>query len=191
MKTSTSLYENIPLPLGEPEQPKIAPMADLNVKIYDAATLNQLSVEAAHTARLRKNLNVHPRLADPIQRLFNAMEPGTYTRPHRHARDSGWEFMLVLRGEFAVLFFDAEGLVLHRVTLSASRGDGAVEIPAYTLHCVVSLRPGTLMFEIKPGPYSPVADKEFAAWAPAEGDAGTADWVRWFETAQPGERAPV
>lgn len=166
-------------------------MARSNVKIYDAATLDQLSVEAARSARLRKNLNVHPLLADPIQRLFNAMEPGTYTRPHRHARDSGWEFMLVLRGEFAVLFFDAEGLVLNRVTLSAPRGDGAVEIPAYTPHCVVSLMPGTVMFEIKPGPYSPVDDKDFAPWAPAEGDADASAWVRWFETAQPGERPPV
>lgn len=158
------------------------------MKIYDAATLNQLSLEAAHSVRLRKNLNVHPVLTDPIQRLFNAMEPGTYTRPHRHARDSGWELMLVLRGEFAVLFFDADGLVLNRIALSAPRGDGAVDIPAYTWHCVVSLAPGTLMFEVKPGPYSPVDDKDFAPWAPAEGASDTSAWVKWFEAAQPGER---
>lgn len=166
------------------------PTVSPDVKLYNAATLDALSVEAAHSARLRKNLNVHPVLADPIQRLFNAMEPGTYTRPHRHARDSGWELMLVLRGEFAVLFFDAEGLVVNRVPLSATRGDGAVEIPAYAWHCVVSLAPGTLMFEIKPGPYSPVGDKDFAAWAPAEGDSCASVWVRWFETVQPGERPP-
>lgn len=161
------------------------------LKFYDAATLDALSAEAARAPRLRKNLNVHPVLEDPIQRLFNAMEPGTYTRPHRHARDCGWELMLVARGAFAVLFFDAEGRVLSRVELRASDGDGAVEVPAHAWHCAVSLKPGTIMFEIKPGPYSALEDKDFAAWAPPEGDARAPAWVRWFETAQRGDRMAV
>lgn len=159
-------------------------------KLYSAAALDALSAEAARSARLRKNLNVHPVLADPVQRLFNAMAPGTYARPHRHARDDGWELMVVVRGAFAVLFFDGEGRALHRVELRAEGGDCAVEIPAYAWHCAVSLAPGTIMFEVKPGPYSPITDKDFAAWAPPEGDARAPAWVRWFETAQPGDRAP-
>ncbi|MBL8259036.1 MAG: WbuC family cupin fold metalloprotein [Candidatus Competibacteraceae bacterium] len=162
-----------------------------DLKLYSAATLGALSAQAAHSARLRKNLNVHPALEDPIQRLFNALEPGTYARPHRHARDGGWELMVVVRGAFAVLFFDGEGRVLSRVELRADGGDCAVEIPARAWHCVASLAPGTVMFEVKPGPYSPLEDKDFASWAPPEGDARAPDWARRFETARPGQRMPT
>ena len=169
---------------------KKKPIVTNDLKLYGVATLNALSAEAARSPRRRKNLNVHPVLADPVQRLFNAMEPGTYARPHRHARDNGWELMVVVRGTFAVLRFDEAGCVLARVDLRAGDGDCAVEIPAHAWHCVVSLAPGTIMFEVKPGPYSPLEDKDFAAWAPPEGDARAPDWVRWFETAKPGEHAP-
>ena len=169
---------------------KKKPIVTNDLKLYGVATLNALSAEAARSPRRRKNLTVPPVLADPVQRLFNAMEPGTYARPHRHARDNGWELMVVVRGTFAVLRFDEAGCVLARVDLRAGDGDCAVEIPAHAWHCVVSLAPGTIMFEVKPGPYSPLEDKDFAAWAPPEGDARAPDWVRWFETAKPGEHAP-
>ena len=55
------------------------------LKLYGADTLRGLSAEAARSPRRRKNLNVHPVLEDPVQRLFNALEPGTYACSHRHA----------------------------------------------------------------------------------------------------------
>lgn len=165
-------------------------MTDL-LKLYTTAILSDLSATAARLPRLRKNLNVHLKLADPIQRLFNAMEPGTYARPHCHARDDGWELMVVVRGAFAVLLFDSAGTVLQRVDLRANDGDCAVEIPARAWHCVASLAPGTVMFEVKPGPYSPLDDKDFASWAPPEGDPRASGWVRWFEIAKSGERRPA
>ncbi len=161
-----------------------------DLKLYDAATLNALSTVAARSPRRRKNLNLHPVLEDPVQRLFNALEPGTYVHPHRHARDCGWELMVAVRGAFAVLRFDGGGRVLARAELRAG-GDCAVEIPAHVWHGVVCLVPGTIMFEVKPGPYSAIEDKDFATWAPSEGDPRAPDWVCWFETAQPGDRAPV
>ena len=162
-----------------------------DLKIYPAATLDALSAEAARLPRRRKNLNVHPVLEDPVQRLFNALEPGTYARPHRHARDHGWELMVVVRGAFSVLHFDDAGRVLARADLHAGDGDCAVEIPAHAWHSVVSLAPHTILFEIKPGPYSPIEDKDFAAWAPPEGDPLAPGWVRWFEAAKPGDPAPA
>ena len=45
------------------------------LKLYGADTLRGLSAEAARSPRRRKNLNVHPVLEDPVQRLFNALEP--------------------------------------------------------------------------------------------------------------------
>ncbi|MEW6037931.1 MAG: WbuC family cupin fold metalloprotein [Pseudomonadota bacterium] len=160
----------------------------VDLKLVTAAMLSGLSEEAARSARLRKNLNVHPVLEDPVQRLFNALEPGTYARPHRHSRPDGWELMVVVRGAFSVLRFDDHGRVAERVDLRAKGGDCAVEIPAGAWHAVVSREAGTVMFEVKPGPYSPVADKDFAAWAPEEGSADAAALLRRLESAQPGDR---
>jgi hypothetical protein len=39
-------------------------------------------------------------------------------------------------------------------------------------HGFVALEPDTLIYEVKPGPWSAATDKSFAPWAPAEGDPG-------------------
>lgn len=151
--------------------------------------LQALSRKAISLPRGRANLNVHPRLDDPVQRLFNAMEPGTYVRPHRHARPNGWELMMVVSGRFAILLFDDSGQVTERFELGVS-AITAVEIPAFTWHAVVSLWPGTVMFEVKPGPYAPLTDKDFARWAPEECAADYRRFVEWYVAAQPGDRSP-
>ncbi|CAI8782731.1 WbuC family cupin fold metalloprotein [Methylocaldum szegediense] len=161
------------------------------LKTISDKQLIRLMGEASASPRLRKNLNIHSDYDDPIQRLFNAMEPGTYVRPHRHARPNGWELMLAVRGAFSIISFDDQGTVLERVDLSAAGGDIAAEIPPYTWHAIVVLAPETVMFEVKPGPYSPVEDKDFAAWAPEEGDPDAERVVAWYEVARPGERLPL
>lgn len=140
--------------------------------------------------RLRKNLNMHATLEARVQRLFNAMEPGTYIRPHRHARANGWELMLAVHGRFAILIFDDRGKVIDRFELSPITGSVAVEIPAQAWHTVVSLESGTVMFEIKEGPYTPVEDKDFACWAPQEAELRTPSFTAWFSKARPGETPP-
>jgi len=159
-------------------------------KIVGELDLSNLSHAAASLPRRRKNLNLHPVLEDPVQRLFNAMAPGTYVRPHRHDRPNGWEIMLAVRGAFSILIFDDAGAVLERIDLGAAHGATAVEIPARAWHTVVVMDPDTVMFEVKPGPYSPLGDKDFAAWAPLEGEAGTERFVAWYEAAVPGEKPP-
>jgi len=157
--------------------------------IISGERIEQLSGTAAASPRRRQNLNVHPVLEDPIQRLFNAMEPGTYVRPHRHARDLGWELMMAARGAFSILTFDDDGTVLERADLGAATGQSlAAEIPPFTWHAVVVTAPGTVMFEVKPGPYCPVSDKHFAAWAPEEGDPAAEHYVTWYGRARPGDR---
>jgi cupin fold WbuC family metalloprotein len=162
-----------------------------DLKLISDKQLYRLSAEAAATPRLRKNLNLHPVPEDPVQRLFNAMEPGTYVRPHRHTRAKGWELMLAVRGAFSILVFDERGQVLDRADLSAVGGVTAIEIPAHTWHAAVVLAPETVMFEVKPGPYSPVEDKDFAAWAPLEGEALADRFVTWYESAKPGDKPPI
>ena len=58
-------------------------------------------------------------------------------------------------------------------------------------HSVAALSADTVLFELKPGPYSPIDDKDFAEWAPAEGEPGCDRLSAWFTTAQQGDGPPV
>ena len=40
---------------------------------------------------------------------------------------------------------------------------------------------------MKPGPYEPELDKEFADWAPVDGDPAADLFLKWLESAEPGE----
>ncbi|UGA40554.1 WbuC family cupin fold metalloprotein [Chromobacterium haemolyticum] len=149
-------------------------------------TLNQqdlaaLSAKAACAPRLRANQNFHAQLEDPIQRLAIAMEPDTYVRPHRH--DHSWEMLMIaLSGAFEVIVFDEAGVVQGRHRLGED-GARVFEMPANTWHSVVSLLPGSVVFEVKHGPYLPLQDQNLAAWSPAE--APSAYRRCWISCAAP------
>jgi len=156
------------------------------VKQITPAMLDALGQQAQASPRRRANLNLHPQLDDPIQRLAIAMEPDTCVRPHRHPHT--WELLFPLAGRFVVLHFDADGRVSARALLG---GDAAiVETPAGTWHAVLSLDPGAVIFEVKHGPYQPIAAADFAAWAPADDTPEAAALLAWYATAQVGERWP-
>ena len=158
------------------------------MKCIDQSLLDNLIVEARHTPRGRKNWNLHPDLADPVQRFLNAMEPGSYVRPHRHLMpEPRWELFVALSGRALVLSFDAAGQVLERVELAPQGPIRALEIAAGDWHVVLALESGTVLFEFKPGPYSVSSDKDFAAWAPAEGEAGCAAMLSRYREAQIGD----
>lgn len=158
------------------------------LKVVESAELARISLRAAAAPRGRANFNLHPELADPVQRFLNAIEPGSYVRPHRHALAEGrWELFVILSGAVAVLVFDDEARVVERVELDLTGGALAVEIPPGVWHALVALKPGSVMFEFKPGPYSPLSDKDFAAWAPAEGDPAAAAWVERYCRAKVGD----
>jgi len=152
------------------------------------ADLARLAAEAQAAPRRRKNRNLHTRLDDPVQRLLNALEPGTYVRPHRHEAPAKWELLTILSGRAVLLILSDDGVVQQRVEL----GDATpvVEIPPATWHTLAALEPETVLLEVKPGPYVPTAPSDFAAWAPEEGSAAAADLECWCRDARVGERAP-
>jgi cupin fold WbuC family metalloprotein len=145
--------------------------------------LQQQSEQAAHSPRLRAHRNFHPELSDPVQRLAIAMEPGTYVRPHRHPHT--FELLTSLSGRFLVLNFDEHGNVTHRVVLGEDCK--VLEMDAGTWHAVLSLDNGGVIFEVKHGGYQPIAEQDAAAWAPAEGEPGTAELMKWYALAQVGD----
>jgi cupin fold WbuC family metalloprotein len=159
-------------------------MSDTPLHVIDERALDALVARARAAPRRRQNLNLHPELSDPIQRLLNAGEPGTYVRPHRH-RPGRWELLSVLRGRIDTLLFDDTGIVTARYLHTVGT---SIEIPGATWHSFVFAQSGTVALEIKPGPYDAALDKEFAAWAPAEDTADAAACAQWIAKAQVGSR---
>jgi cupin fold WbuC family metalloprotein len=159
------------------------------LKLVTDDLLEALSNKAAASPRRRANENLHPELADPVQRFLNALEPGTYLRPHRHVAPAAkWELFVALRGSVAVLLFDDAGRVAARTEVNAQGPVRAVEVSPGEWHSLVALEPGTVVFEFKQGPYAATSDKDFVAWAPVEGAPGVARLVRAFEKAKRGDR---
>jgi cupin fold WbuC family metalloprotein len=169
------------------------PLNDKTMKKISLTQLADLSRSAQASPRRRANLNLHETLPDPIQRLAIAMEPDTLVRPHRHPHT--WELLYPLHGRFVVLHFDDSGRVTERAILGEDTA--LLETPAGQWHAVLSLDSGGVIFEVKHGPYQPIAEADFADGFPAEAAAATATEVAhllaWYRTARPGERyqAPV
>lgn len=144
------------------------------MRIIDKKLLDEVTREAQQSPRLRKNRNFHPDDDFPCHRLLNAMEPGSYIRPHCHLDPAKDETMVVLRGSMAIISFDPDGRVTQTEVLSAGGNAIGVDIPHGTFHTVVSLANGTLFLESKAGPYRPLTEAEQAGWAPVE-DTPAAD----------------
>ncbi len=147
------------------------------MKIVDRRLLDQLSSQARENPRLRKNWNIHPRDDFCCHRLLNAIEPGSYIRPHRHLDPTKDETFMIVRGRLGVILFDEAGLVAKKILLAADGDTLAVDIPHGIFHGAVSLAPGTIFFEAKAGPYLPLADGEKAVWAPEDGAEEVAPYL--------------
>jgi cupin fold WbuC family metalloprotein len=138
--------------------------------------LRELLTHAAESTRRRSHLLLHANHQDPVQRLLIALETDSYIRPHMHSEQ--WEMLILLRGRLDVLIFDPEAEIVQRLAMNVAAP--IVQIPRATWHTAVALVPGTLVLELKPGPYRP---NEFAEWAPCEGEQSAAEFVSWAAAA--------
>lgn len=146
--------------------------------------LDRLSLEADKSSRKRQHRNIHSSYQDPCQRLFNAIAVDSYILPHRHALDPKTETLIAVRGLFALILFDETGVIIDTIKFGsekyASTEDLAsgVELPSGSWHTVVALVPGSVLFEVKAGPFNPDQAKEVALWAPQEGSEEAALYLK-------------
>ena len=84
--------------------------AGSGVRLLDGDVLRALSEEALRRPRRRVNANLHG-MEDRVHRLLNAVEPGSYIRPHRHLDPPRAETLVVVRGALGLVLFDGEGRV--------------------------------------------------------------------------------
>ncbi len=118
--------------------------------------LNQVTEDAKASPRLRMNYNLHESFDDSVQRMFNALEPGTIVPIARHPYSS--ETLIILRGKLRVHIYDDDKNIIEDVVIEANSNNIGYHIPKGTWHQVESLEQGTICFETREGPYVPVAE---------------------------------
>lgn len=144
----------------------------------DGTLLDQLTDKARQSPRLRMNHNFHPADDAVCHRLLNAVEPGSYIRPHRHLDREKDETFVLVRGVLGVLTFNDDGGVAATALLTARTDTCIVTVPHGVWHTAVSLSPGTIFFEAKAGPYLPFTEQETAPWAPAADDGAVSAYLQ-------------
>jgi cupin fold WbuC family metalloprotein len=145
-------------------------MSFSGLKRLDHTLLDHLADHAARSPRLRF-ANPLQAPAERVQRVFIALQPGTYVRPHRHPPMPGisrFEFLLIVRGELGLLLFDEHGQVVHTEHMGSTQSLLGIELPEATYHTVVALVPDTILLEVKEGGYEASRDKDFLAMFPEE-----------------------
>lgn len=148
------------------------------MKVINNKLIEDVVAEAKKSSRRRKNYNFHESLDANVQRMLNAIEPGTYVQPHKHENPDKVEAFLILKGKALVAEFNDNGDITSFSIVSPSDGVYGTEIAPCTWHCIISLEPGTVVYEVKDGPYSPIDDKNFATWAPKEGENNCAEYLQ-------------
>jgi cupin fold WbuC family metalloprotein len=147
------------------------------IQLLGNTALDVLSYAAADSPRGRLNLNLHDSDSHPAHRFFNAMEPHSYVRPHRHLAAHKEETFVAVRGIFGILIFDEVGTVTQSAILRPDGDIFVAHIPPSVFHSVVAITSGSVFFEVKAGPYFPQTDKDWAPWAPTEEDPGAATYL--------------
>ena len=145
--------------------------------------IESLTARAQTLPRRRVNWNLHATLEDPVHRFLNVMLRGTYVAPHRHTTPPKPECFVVLEGEVAFFQFSDSGVVEVLTFLGPATSPRilGIDLEAGVWHTLVVLSPTAVIFEVKPGPYAPATDKDFAPWAPREGDAGVTEYLSVLE----------
>jgi cupin fold WbuC family metalloprotein len=138
----------------------------------DTLLTGPLIEQARASARKRKNFNFHPSAADPMHRMLHAMEPETYVQPHKHENPDKREAFIILKGKVAAVEYTNEGKIRDFIILHSATGNFGVEFAPGTWHSLIVLESGSVVYEVKDGPWDPSDDKFFASWAPKEGDGG-------------------
>jgi len=159
-------------------------MSDSRVQIIDQGLFQALIERARRSPRLRTNHNFHGSMEENPHRFLNVMARGTYIPPHRHLEPPKAESFLVLAGEIAFFVFDDGGKVTERRVLG--RDAIGIDIAPGVWHSMAVLSPEAVCYEVKPGPYVATNDKDFAPWAPREGEPGAAAYLeRLLATVDP------
>ena len=127
------------------------------------AILDKLTEQAKASPRLRMNLDLRNSAEDKSQRMLNAIEPGSPLPLHRHQKTS--ETVVCIRGRLVEEYYDElERICTEAIELSPNGPVVAVNIPAGQWHTIRALESGTVIMEVKDGPYEPIGPEDMLEW---------------------------
>ena len=135
----------------------------------DKQLLDNLTVQAQASPRLRMNFDLRDSVEDDSQRMLNALQPDTVVPVHKHEETS--ETVVCLCGRLEEIFYEEVVEYVHEETsrtgelmrkqtfkeverhlLCPAEGVYGIQIPAGTWHSIRVLEP-TVIFEAKDGAY--------------------------------------
>lgn len=128
------------------------------MQLINSTLLNEVTKQAQDSPRLRMNYNFHDSLDAKAQRLLNALELGTILPIHRHPHTA--ETYLLLRGKIRVMFYNDMKEETESTELDPQTGNYGVHIPAGQWHTLEVLEAGSVLFEVKDGPYTPLGEND-------------------------------
>lgn len=136
------------------------------MRTFSQNDIDHLLMEAQASPRRRAIYRFHEH-HEPVQRMINAILPGSYVQPHKHEDPDKVELFSILRGRLAVLRFNDLGSVTQVIFLDAAGPINVIDIPPRVYHCLIALEPSASL-EIIQGPYEAATHKKPAPWAPDE-----------------------
>ena len=107
---------------------------------------------------MRMNLDLRNSPSDGSQRMLNAIEPGSPLPIHRHRHSS--ETVVCLRGRLVEEFYSDAGELVDTIELAPGGQIVALNIPVGQWHTVRVLESGTVIMEVKDGPYEPLGPED-------------------------------
>ena len=92
-----------------------------------------------------------------------------------------WRFLLLIL--FTSLCSYLSVVYLEKTILNPKEGAYGAEIKAGTWHGLLVLESGSVIYEIKQGPFAPLAPENLAPWSPeAEDTEGVKKYLEWLES---------
>lgn len=126
--------------------------------VIDKNILDNLTVQAKSSPRLRQAYDLRNTPEDGSQRMLNALEPGTVMPIHRHMVSS--ETVVLLRGKICWHFYDDAGNKTESVVLDANGDVRCINVEKARWHSLECLESGTVLLESKDGKYEGLRDSE-------------------------------
>lgn len=157
--------------------------AALDPPTTELSILNRALVDEAvrysrESPRQRVIKPFHRSERESLHRMFNAVQPSSYVRPHRHLDPPKAEAWILLQGSAAFFTFEDDGRIREMVHLSRDGDAFGVDLMPGIYHTFAALEPDTVIYEVKDGPYVASNDKAFAPWSPAEGTPEAQRYLR-------------
>ena len=125
-------------------------------------------IEKSRESGRKRAIHCFHKPEDKVQRMLNAIQPGSYLPPHKHLEKT--EVFLALKGKFIIAEYDDSGNLTASGVIADDGEQRGVEVAPNVWHNIISLEPDSVAYEVIDGPYLADQHKVFPGWAPKEGE---------------------